>query len=748
MQRAKVHPQGASTDRLVSDVWAMERPAVASEGTEDTSFSTEQESTTPLLQYIAEICADEDKQLDFDVITQMLSGGVDINALDSGGQTCMHLVASNWQREVAEFLKEKGARLYEVDNFGQSPLHIASRVDNEEMVSFLVEDDPSIDQVTYDTRQTALHYAVLGNAANAIYVLVEAGANIEAKDHRGRTPLHLAAERDRTAAALALLSLDKPANCNTCDDSGHLALISFIQNMPEITHLALDQLQETMAAKRNCLYYLSALEPAKTRGERSSCLTPLQEIVYKQRYDLLTHPVIRKLLEVKWRMIGWISFAFHSVQNLVFLAVWTTFILVPVDKKHRYDLPSDLWRIFVLVVATVTFIQQVMEELWEYRYSLRQKKEVTYLQKKIAELDKRNSYALDEWNIIDIATYITLFFTMVTHFVDVAVHDNTTTVGRYHIRISCLAILLIWSRLFKLARVFPAISPFIAVIRGLIADVLRFVVVYLVIYIPFLICFWNLFGSIDDSVEGSEELTKIHRMAFTLFRMTLIDGYPYKAMRSEDELMALILVGSFLFITAVTGINLFIALLSNTFQRVYDNTLANAEMQRTQLMLQLKETYSCCLIGQRYLNYIHTHCNPLVCTLDDSSVLDEQDLRRATLQVRSIVKRLEQHMISQEGLLKEQHETVSRLQHEMSSLKNTITSHFNVKEDSKPLPVLPLKKRILKRLSGYPIVVNEVRQRRLSDISSRLSTDSVEPTSPLGLSHRDSRRWIRTTPEE
>ena len=95
-------------------------------------------------------------------------------------------------------------------------------------------------------------------------MLVEAGANIEAKDHRGRTPLHLAAERDRTAAALALLSLDKPANCNTCDDSGHLALISFIQNMPEITHLALDQLQETMAAKRNCLYYLSALEPAKT----------------------------------------------------------------------------------------------------------------------------------------------------------------------------------------------------------------------------------------------------------------------------------------------------------------------------------------------------------------------------------------------------------------------------------------------------------------------------------------------------
>jgi len=60
--------------------------------------------------------------------------------------------------------------------------------------------------------------------------------------------------------------------------------------------------------------------------------------------------------------------------NDPFFQVWTTFILVPVDKKHRYDLPSDVWRIVVLVVAIVTFVQQVLEELWEYRYSTNQKK--------------------------------------------------------------------------------------------------------------------------------------------------------------------------------------------------------------------------------------------------------------------------------------------------------------------------------------------------------------------------------------
>ena len=52
--------------------------------------------------------------------------------------------------------------------------------------------------------------------------------------------------------------------------------------------------------------------------------------------------------------------------------------------------------------------------------------------------------------------------------------------------------------------------------------------------------------------------------------------------------MASLLVTTYLLFTAVIGLNLFIALLSDTFQRVYDNAQANAEMQqvtRNQLKL-------------------------------------------------------------------------------------------------------------------------------------------------------------------
>ena len=46
-----------------------------------------------------------------------------------------------------------------------------------------------------------------------------------------------------------------------------------------------------------------------------------------------------------------------------------------------------------------------------------------------------------------------------------------------------------------------------------------------------------------------------------------------------DEWMTLFLIAPFLILLAVIGINLFIALLSNTFQKVEDNALANSLLQ-------------------------------------------------------------------------------------------------------------------------------------------------------------------------
>ena len=48
--------------------------------------------------------------------------------------------------------------------------------------------------------------------------------------------------------------------------------------------------------------------------------------------------------------------------------------------------------------------------------------------------------------------------------------------------------------------------------------------------------------------------------------------------------MTFILVITFLLIAGVVGLNLFIALLSDTFQRVYDNAQANALLQKVNIV--------------------------------------------------------------------------------------------------------------------------------------------------------------------
>jgi len=59
----------------------------------------------------------------------------------------------------------------------------------------------------------------------------------------------------------------------------------------------------------------------------------------------------------------------------------------------------------------------------------------------------------------------------------------------------------------------------------------------------------------------------VDKMLFSLYRITLVDDYQFDEMQAFDIVMAYILIGTFLGISAILCINLFIALLSDTFQR-------------------------------------------------------------------------------------------------------------------------------------------------------------------------------------
>lgn len=98
-------------------------------------------------------------------------------------------------------------------------------------------------------------------------------------------------------------------------------------------------------------------------------------------------------------------------------------------------------------------------------------------------------------------------------------------------RVSCFVIILIWVRLFKHARGFRSLGPLVAIIAQLIGDILRYFVLYAIVLIPYVVCFWVLFGGQQPATNTGEDLSAFYRVAIMMFRMSLIDDYPYSVSR-------------------------------------------------------------------------------------------------------------------------------------------------------------------------------------------------------------------------
>ena len=93
--------------------------------------------------------------------------------------------------------------------------------------------------------------------------------------------------------------------------------------------------------------------------------------------------------------------------------------------------------------------------------------------------------------------------------------------------------------------------------------------------------------------------------------MTLMGDFDFNGLVAVDRLMAQILCGSYFALAGVVCMNLYIALLSDTFARVYAQAQANAVMQLAQFVILLESK-----LGKekrlKFAHYIQDECSPEV----------------------------------------------------------------------------------------------------------------------------------------
>ena len=196
-------------------------------------------------------------------VKSLLSQGVSIDIRDEYGNTPLHVATRYDLLAVLKYLLGDGNKIESdrmglqdshqdlsapllggegvklninpVDNFGWTPLHWAAYHGYRQTLAYLKERGADIHRED-NAGWVPLHRAVQGGHLEVIVDLLNAGAAIDAKDKSGATPLHLAATKDCLKVLKVLLERGANIHVKDIDDWHplHLAAAQGCQKAVEI----------------------------------------------------------------------------------------------------------------------------------------------------------------------------------------------------------------------------------------------------------------------------------------------------------------------------------------------------------------------------------------------------------------------------------------------------------------------------------------------------------------------------------
>jgi ankyrin repeat protein len=146
----------------------------------------------------------------------------DLNAPDAAGATLLHVVAQDTEHpeKVAYLLSRSGVEIDAQQADGTTPLYRAALTGNLPAVELLLRAGADPGSCNSDNRWTVLMVAVAQDHPEIVRrLLAQPGIDVNARDERGRTALHLAAELGRGAIA-SLLVEHSGSDLNAKDERG------------------------------------------------------------------------------------------------------------------------------------------------------------------------------------------------------------------------------------------------------------------------------------------------------------------------------------------------------------------------------------------------------------------------------------------------------------------------------------------------------------------------------------------------
>lgn len=195
----------------------------------------------------------------------------------------------------------------------------------------------------------------------------------------------------------------------------------------------------------------------------------------------------------------------------------------------------------------------------------------------------------DVWYYMDCVAFLGLVLLTITRAILVQI-DFEGNKGVYrrtinvHYHAYPFVLIIIWLRFMQAFRPFITLGPFIAMLGYVASDTLKFAFLFCEFFVPYCCAIWIVFGN-----KPGNAFQYFNDLMFEVLRMTVVDSFAFEDLTSQNKLVAQLICGTYLALTSITCLNLYIALLSETFSRVFGNATATAYMLQGEALISVEK---------------------------------------------------------------------------------------------------------------------------------------------------------------